>query len=279
MPQKLIRYLILAIFVSFAIFGFIHPEGIRAATINNIWSLSFIKENQAGSITAINNNPPPTTHLHAGLLLAHQALKQDDTNLALTYLAPLIAPKDRLALETFADILFLQKDYANAINIWKYLGYWFTLEQASRILSAEGDIDNLILANRGAYELFPERYGIHLLRSMRTKANEYYENEQYAKAIEIYQEMLTYFPEEASIYIDLAWTYISNDQHDLADQAISQAMAYFPDEAEYFIETAQIYQQIEQPEKAKLSYQRALEIDPNSSAALQGIESLTDTND
>ncbi len=279
MPQKLIRYILLAIFVSFTIFGFIHPEGIPAAVKNNAWSLSFIKKNQEGSAFLIDTNSPPPTHLHSGLLLAHQALKQDETDVALASLAPLIAPKDRLALETFADILFLQKDYANAINLWGYLGHWFTLEQASRVLTAEGDVDSLILAHRSAYELFPERYGIHLLRSMRTKANQLINQDQVKDAIAVYQEMLTYFPTEASIYIDLAWTYVMNEQPDLADHTLAQGLVYYPEDAEYYNEAADIYLQIEQPEKALEAYQRALEIDPNSSTARQGIEFLSDNND
>jgi len=274
-----ISILVLVILVTILIFGLIAPNGIRAAVNNNIWSLAFVRNVANKTTPFVDINFPPATHAHAGLLLAHQALKQDNIDLAVAYLKPVLNPKDRLALQTFAQILFLQKEYTDAILIWKYLGQWYTLEQASRVLTQEGDIDSLILARQSAYELFPERYVIHLTRSMQSKANLYIEETQYDQAIEVYLDMLSLFPEKSSIYIDLAWVYFLNDQLDMTHQTIDQGAVLESGNSTFFLAVAQRYEKMSLPEKSLEAYKQALEIDPFSTDAQKGIESLSDSNE
>jgi len=269
----------LVFITAIAAWGLINPLGIRAALNNNVWSLAFVNNKTGLSTSNSNADTPPSTHHHAGLLLAHQALAEEDTSLALTYLTPYLDAKDRLVLETYADVSFLQEDYASAILIWKSLGQWYTLEQASRVLTQEGDLDSLILAHQSAYELFPERYAIHLTRSMQSKANLYIEETQYEQAIEVYQELLSLFPGESSIYIDLARVYFLNDQPDMTRQTIDHGAVLESVNSTFFIAAAQIYEKIALPEMALEAYNQALLLDPESSAARQGIEALSDLDE
>ena len=261
------------------IWGLLAPNGIRAAIHNNAWSLAIVRNAANKTTPFVDIDLPPATHARAGLIMTLQALKNDDIDLALSTLAPLLNPNDRLVIETFAEICFLQGDYTKAILLWKLLGQYITLEQVPRVLSKEDNIDDVILAYKSANEIVPERYTISLLRIMRTQANQFIMENQYEQAIDVYLEMLSLFPEEGSVYIDLAWVYFLNDQPDLTEQTIEQGRYLSTEKASYYISTAYVYELMALPEKALEAYKLALEIDPFSTNAQKGIESLSVPNE
>ncbi len=189
MFSKLINIVFLLL-VAIIILGLIYPNSVRAAIANNIWSVRFIKGAYAQGGVDPRAFSPPATHKHAGMLLANQALKLDDVGLALDYMAPLRNSADSLVRHTIANLHFLQGEVAPAVEIWKSLGEWHTLEQAYRQL--EGD--EQILALQAAYELFPERYARPLVSALLTKANQLLEEDQIDQAILVYQRVLSINP-------------------------------------------------------------------------------------
>jgi len=91
--------------------------------------------------------------------------------------------------------------------------------------------------------------------------------------------MLSLFPEKSSIYIDLAWVYFLNDQLDMTHQTIDQGAVLESGNSTFFLAVAQRYEKMSLPEKSLEAYKQALEIDPFSTDAQKGIESLSDSNE
>lgn len=268
------RLILISLLVIIIIFGMIIPNGIRAAIANNIWSVLFIRQTYQNADIDPQTFSPPETHKHAGLLLSNLALNKGDIELAENFLVPLLNSSDELVLEKYAQLAFLKGEYQEAIIIWKNMGRWFTLEQASRVISNEGDIDDLILVYQSAYELFPERYSRQLVRAKLRKADDLLNDHQYVQAIVAYQEIISQFPEEGSAYTGLAQVYLSDNQINLAHLTIQQGWDLHNRDIKYFLNAGQLYEQMGLPEEALRAYNAALEIDPDSSLARQGLENL-----
>jgi len=184
--------IILLTIIAIILFGLLLPDGIRAAVANNLWSVRFIKGAYAQDGVDPRTFSPPATHKHAGMLLANQALKQNDVPLAVEYMVPLRGASEPLVRHTIANLYFLQGQVAPAVDIWKDIGKFHTLEQAYRQL--EGD--DQILALQAAYELFPQRYARPLVSALLTKAHQLSEEGQTEQAIIIYQQILKINPEQ-----------------------------------------------------------------------------------
>jgi hypothetical protein len=268
------RILIFSLLVIIVIFGMIMPNGIRATVANNIWSISFVKQAYQNKEIDPMAFAPPADHRHAGLLLANLALDKGNIEQAKNYLGPLLNSSDKLVLEKYAQLVFLKGEYQEAITIWRKLGKWFTLEQASRVISSEGDIEDLIFAYQSAYELFPERYSTQLVRAKLRKADQLLNDFHYDQAILTYQEIINQFPEEGAAFSGLAQAYFSNNQNNLAHQTIQQGWDLNSGEIKYFLNAAELFEQMGLPEEALQAYMAALEIDPDSNLAHQGIENL-----
>ena len=178
------------IFLTIILFGLFLPNGIRAAVFNNLWSVRFIKGAYAQGGVDPRAFSPPATHKHAGMLLANQALKQGDVPMAVEYMAPLLGASEPLVRHTIANLYFLQGQVAPAVDIWKDIGRFHTLEQAYRQL--EGD--DQILALQAAYDLFPERYARPLVSVLLTRADQLSKGGQTEEAIIIYQRILSINP-------------------------------------------------------------------------------------
>ena len=273
------RLLLISLLVIIVIFGMIMPNGIRAAIANNIWSVSFIKQTYQNTDIDPLAFSPPETHKHAGLLLSNLALNKGDIEQAVNFLAPLLSSADRLVLDKYAQLIFLKGEYQEAVMFWRKLGRWFTLEQASRVISSEGDIDDLILVYESAYELFPERYARQLVRAKLRKADHLLNDHQYDQAILTYQEIISQFPDEGGAYNGLAQVYLSDNQIDLAHLTIQQGWDFYNRDIKHYLNAAQLYEQMGRPEEALRAYRDALEIDPDSTLASQGLENLVGANE
>ena len=269
------RHLILIFAAVILAWGLLEPTALRAAVANNLWSLRFIRQAYPDRLPTAELAPPPATHLRAGMLLAHQALKAEDLNLAVTYLAPLYTSSDRLVIDTYADVLFLQGNIPEAVEIWKELGKWFTLEQAYRVL--EGD--DLILALEAAYELRPETYARSLINAKLTRAKTLLEEAQYPQAVAAYQEVITRFPSDGKAYSGLAQAYWQNGQQEQALAAIEEGWELNAENARYFIDAARLYEEMGLADRALDAYRVALTIEPGNTAALEGIERLSAPDD
>lgn len=146
--------LLLGVFV----WGMIIPNGIRGALANNAWSIAFVKQfynpsAKSGQLLAV-----PSTHPHASLLLAKQALKSGNLEEAARYLFPLTGFSDSLVSDTYADILYLQKDYIGAFDVWKELNDTAALGHVSLTLESEGRRDLALIANRILFDMDQEKF-------------------------------------------------------------------------------------------------------------------------
>jgi tetratricopeptide (TPR) repeat protein len=271
MKSRLFFLSLLAIIV---LFGMVIPNGIRAAAANNAWSVLFINQTYQNDDIDPRAFSPPEAHKHAGLLLANLALKKGDIEYAEKFLFPLLDSSDQLVLEKQAQIVFLKGNYQEAVKIWRILGRWFTLEQASRVISSEGEIDDLIFVYQNAYELFPERYARQLVRATLRKADQLFNDRQYDQAILTYQRIINQFPEERGAFSGLAQAYFSDNQYHLAHQTIQQGWELNSGEIKYYLDAAHLYEQMGFPDEALQAYIAALKIDPDSGLARQGIDRL-----
>ena len=268
-PTK-ITFIILLILIAI---GIILPTGLRAAIANNLWSIQFVRANVGQSAPAPQISDPPATHQHAGLLLAIQALKADQPDLAASYIQTLSPTPDRLTRKTLADVRFLQGDVPEAISIWQDLGLWFSLEQAYRLL--EGD--DLILALEAATDLFPERYARSLINAKLGIANQLRSEGQPQKAIILYQELIDQFPEQGQPYFGIAQAYQQTDQIQQALDAIKAGWFQNAQNKNFYLLAGQLFQQQGTTEQALQAYQQVLLIDPVNAEALEAIQRLSQT--
>ncbi|MBW6466712.1 MAG: tetratricopeptide repeat protein [Brevefilum sp.] len=250
------------------------PNGVRAAVTNNAWSLSFLHEYAQGETINLQDVATPPRHQHAGLLLANQALKQDNPDQAWFYLAPLVSTPDLLILQTQASINFLQGDYVSAINIWKRLGRYSTLYTAASNLNDKEHLDAKILAYRSAYDIRGEPYDRLFTNNSLQKANLLIDEGQSNQAIAILSSLIDEFPHHARLYSGLARAYWLNHQPQQALAAIQQGWDINMDNARYYITAGQYYEELGMDEQALNAYQTALAINPDDRDALQGIERL-----
>lgn len=278
MKSKIHLFILITIIISFIV-GLINPNGIRTAVINNSWSLSFLRDYVQGDLMDLQDYSSPPKHRHAGLLLANQALKQDNLELAWAYLAPMVNAPDRLILETQANILFLQGQYDNAIHIWKDLGNYSRLYIAARSLTDEEHIDAIILAYRSAYELRGNPYDRLFISSSMYKADLHIEKGQINQAIPIYRTLISEFPDDARPFSGLVRAYWLNNQPDQALSVIELGWENNMENPSYYITAAHYYEEFGLKEKALRTYQTLLEIDPANQEALGGIERLLGANE
>ena len=275
-----LRLFFLSLLAIILTFGLIIPDGIRAAAANNAWSLTFIMKTAQGESTAPQDfTTQPPSHRHAGMLLAHQALKQNDVDLAWSYLAPLVSAPDLLILQTQASINFLQGEYSSAINIWKDLGRYSTLYTAASILNDEEHLDAKILAYRSAYEIRGEPYDRLFTNNSLKKANLLVEEGQFNQAIAILSSLIDEFPHHGWLYSGLARAYWLNRQPDQALAVIEQGWDINMDNARYYITAGQYYEELGLIEQALNAYHTALAINPDDRDALQGIERLMEVDE
>lgn len=274
------RLLLITLLALILTFGLIIPDGIRAAAANNAWSLTFIRGIARGENKALQDfTSPPPNHPHAGMLLAHQALKQNDVDLAWSYLAPLVSAPDLLIRETQAYINYLQGEFDSAIHIWKELGHYSTLYTAASRLSDEDHLDTKILAYRSAYDIRGEPYARLLTYHSLQKANLLIDEAHNDQAIAILSSLINEFPHHGWLYGGLARAYWLNHQPERALTVMEQGWDVNSDNPSYYITAAHYYEELGLTEKALDAYNTALAIHPEHHDALQGIKRLTDADD
>lgn len=153
-----VAFILVVTAILLVMWGLDAPARIPAALVNNFWSLDFIKRASPSPTSLAELPPPPPSHAHANLWLAHQALKSDNEDRALTLLQPLIEDVDPLALDTQAKILFNQGQYEEAVDIWQSTSNTRSLEQARGAFIGLDLPDFIYRADSIFYTLRPEEY-------------------------------------------------------------------------------------------------------------------------
>lgn len=274
MPHKF-RLSLLFLLLAIVIIGLLDSNGIRAALANNAWSVTFIKQVAVDQDIDPQVFTPPSSHAHAGMLLAHQALKLDQVDLAAAYLSPIANSSEPLVLDTIAKTNFRQGNYAIAIDTWKNMGEWFTLEQAASALGEDDQLDEKILVYQSAYELFPERYARNLVANKMIKADRLLEANQVEEAIAAYQALVDQFPSDGRPYGRLAQAYMLDNQPELAIQAIEDGWLLNAGNVHFYNGAGRIYEANGMNEKALFAYQQTLKINSGNPEAQQGVGRLS----
>ena len=182
--QLLVAILVLGIIA----WGLSAPNGLRAAAADNAWSIAYLKYHFDNSVTFPQLYMPPSTHANASVLLAYQAMNQGDFNLASQYVNRLVDSAHPFALNTYAQLQYLQGDYGGAFELWKTVGNIPRLEQAAGEFQENGKKELAIQAFQSLYEIQPEIYTGIL-------ANKLSENQDIPAAIAVLKQAIHDYPD------------------------------------------------------------------------------------
>jgi len=268
-PQTKITVIIFSLLIIIFIFGLILPNGIRAAVANNIWSIAYVK-NQYNENTPAQVNPPPTTHKHGGMLLAHQALKEENPELAWDSIRLLSESPDDLVLNTYAQFLYLREDYEEALETWEAAGNSRSLHLAAYELDDKGREDLVFQAKQSAYEVDPVEY-VH------SYAYALFDRGEVDAAISLLNQTLENYPgsiQRPIWYKYLGQIYQHQGNYPQAVSAYQQALQLSPDKWEVWQTLGDLYRQLDEFQKAIACYERVIDINPGGSRGFYEIADL-----
>ncbi len=189
--MKKIQILFYFLLIGLIVWGFINPDGNRAAVANNKWSLSFVENYYEEDSTWQALPDPPTSHPHAKLLLARKAIDSGDDNLALKYITPLVGPDNPMVTNTYAEIEYRQGNHTEAINAWKMTGNIEVLHQITMELRDKGLLDVALYASQCRYSLDKETTTAML-------ASLYAQRNDNSIAIELLDQAMENFPDSSN---------------------------------------------------------------------------------
>lgn len=247
---------------------------VREPIAVNLRTLGYIKALKANSQTEAQLQEFMLVQPHSRLLLARSAMAKQQYAQALQLLEPVIDTSDPVILETYAELLFLLERYPEALELWFGMGMYNKLEHAANALFADGNAELGIMALQKAYELRPEVYRTNLMASQLLEANKLRGEGQYERAVVLYKSVMEQFPEAVEPVGALAWAYHLMGEEDLAIQTIDQGMLLSAENYAFFMMGGFLYEHSGLVEKALTAYQRALELNPESSDPRTAIERL-----
>jgi len=272
-----VTVLIFFLLIAFLVISLFFPWGLRSAIENNLWSVQFLKH-FSGASTDLEELPaPPSTHSHAGLLLAHQALKENDLDKATSYLMPLVEAADPLAMDTYAEILYLKNDYEAAFQVWFNLRNDKSLEWASHDLNEKQVRGYGSLARNYACLLEPGIYCSTYELKLRI-ANELRDAGLFQFAIDAYELIVDQFPDDAHAYLELTQAYLLSGQIELAVHSFDLSLIHHPTGIPLLLSIAQLFEGCLVYTSALQAFQEVLILDPGNVSALQGVERLSNSD-
>lgn len=307
--KKTLFVAVIVMLLGILVWGFITPSGIRGAWANNLWSTRFVKAyyEEPGSLSQLP--PPPSTHVHGNLFLIQRAIQNQDYDLAMEYINPLVEASDPLALDAYVTILYFQEDYTKALELWEKIGNIRIIERAALDLVGKGRQDLALLGYRTLYQVNPEKYAISLavplknqgefeeaLRIfqdsinnfpnsefkyhwLRYSADIYQRQQKYEQAEATYMETLKVNPEDSRTWRNLGVLYSANfKDYNQAISCFEKMIEIDPQDSFGYFLLGQTYESAGLIEKAIEAYQTTLEKDPGYEAAQQAVERLTSAN-
>jgi len=266
------RILLLLLALVILVLSFIVPEGIRTAVATNMWSVSFFKNSLVGTPTIDKLFTSSATHAHAGLLQARVAMEEQDFDLALQLLEPLLPTTDPVILETYAELLFSLGQYPESFENWKGLGMYNKLEHAAGALFAQGQSDDAILALQKAYDLRPDVYKTNLLNARLNEADKLRDENHFSEAVTLYQAIIEQFPDSETPLSALAWSYSLQGENELAVSTIEKGMQIASTNYSFFMTAGRVFEQGGNWDRALDAYQAAHELSPNNQDPIVAID-------
>lgn len=102
------------------------------------------------------------------------------------------------------------------------------------------------------------------------------QNDEPERAISIYLEIISQFPDYENSYFEISRVYLENNQQTLAIQNIKNALKLAPNNVQFLLRAGTIYEQSGLTKEALEAYKAALEIEPNNIHAQNGVDHLSD---
>ncbi|MDD2522631.1 MAG: tetratricopeptide repeat protein [Anaerolineaceae bacterium] len=299
--KKLVPFLILAI----VLLGLFHPNGILVTVHQNIWSIDLVSWLQAdpGKISQVS---VPSKTPHSAVLLARQAIREEQLEVAQQILVPLLTYQDRAVQGTYAELLYAQGQKTEAFRIWENLNETIILERAANKAIEQGDSQFLLAANQSLYRLDPEKYTSSLAFTLKSQgqlseaedllllSRSDYPNSDYAsdwlryladiyvaetdwqKAEQIYRQAIMENSSDGRAWRNLGLLYTSQlKMPEKAIECFQKMISLSPGETYGYSLLAQAYEKTGDIEKALQTYQDLLLVSPCDSSALEAVERLT----
>ncbi|XP_057375057.1 stress-induced-phosphoprotein 1-like isoform X2 [Daphnia carinata] len=154
------------------------------------------------------------------------------------------------------------KDFTNAkLNFEKSLSE-FRSPETKTLLS---EVESLIREEERKAYINPE-----IAEQEKEKGNEFFRKGQYADALKCYSEAIKRNPSDAKVYSNRAACYTKLAAFDLGLKDCDSCLELEPTFVKGWIRKGKILQGMQQYSKASAAFQKAMELDPNASEALDG---------
>jgi len=296
---------LLVLFVLFLVWSVFQSDGILITVQHNFWSLDLVNRHLAVP-DQLNQVSLPPTAPHSAVLLARQAIREQQLQFAEEILSPLLSYQDRAIQGTYAEVLYSSGRKSEAFRIWEEFNETIILERAANQSSGEGDDQSVLDAYRSLYRLDPEKYtsslaftlkaqgqiteAEQLLLSSRSEypnseygsdwlrylADSYVANGDWHQAENIYLQTIQENADDGRAWRNLGILYLSQmNKPEKAIECFQQMVSRFPGETYGYAYLAQAYEKIGEIEKALQTYQNLLLVSPGDPSALQAVERLT----
>jgi len=234
----------------------------------NAWSLQYLSQIKAASLTPDAPQPqPPRGHPRADIWQALGAMQSGDSEAAIALLAPHISRGEKFALQISARSYELSGNFTAAIEDWKKVGDLKALLRVAKAAVQDGDLDAARQAYQAVWDLDP-REGATPLANFLIK----YDSDP-AAAEAIYRQVLQETPYHRYLpywLLRLAATLEEQSKWaeaaSIHEQAIREVDLMYPNGrrlARRYADLAWAYHMSGQAEKAVTAIEKTLELLPS----------------
>ncbi len=259
----------------------------------NFWSLHYIHTaNHSVPETGFASQPPPF-HNRAVVWLAKDAIAQGDLEKADFLVKPLAETGNKQALSVLGDILAAKGNYDDALDAWKKANDYYAVMREAALLADKGDLDDVELAYRAAWEINPQKATLPLAKFLWQKRNrpedaekliqdallgsstreypgtlvEYYTTlgnvlraqGRYRDAVSAYRNVLQGKPDDINILHLMGWVYYDAGDTEQAIQVFNQEVANHPGNYLGYYDLARFYSKNDMFEDAEKLFEIAMD--------------------
>lgn len=300
-----IKIALFVLVILFLAWSALQPSGILVTLQENIWSIDLVNRltTDPGKINQISI---PSKTPHSAVLLARQAIREEQLEVAQQSLMPLLVNQDRAVQGTYAELLYAKGQKAEAFRIWENLNETIILERAANQAIEQGGSQLLLEANQSLYRLDPDKYTSSLAFTLKSQgqlseaedllllSRSDYPNSEYAsdwlryladiyvagsdwqKAEQIYRQAILENSSDVRAWRNLGLLYTSQlKMPEKAIECFQKIISLSPSETYGYTLLAQAYEKAGDIEKALQTYQNLLLVSPGDSSALEALERLT----
>jgi hypothetical protein len=115
-----IRIALLLLVIFFLVWSAFQPNGVLVTLQNNFLAINLqnLLKTEHGQLNQVSL---PTFTSHSSVLLARQAIREEQLEFAQSVLLPLLDDQDRAVQGTYAELLYAKGQKIEAIGIWEKL--------------------------------------------------------------------------------------------------------------------------------------------------------------